>query len=496
MSDKSTKLGRRESLGLLAGGATALLVPTAFAGLSSAAPNRRLAGLQGSLGAKLITKGSADYASARETLIWNRRLSDARAPDAIVRATSVGDIQTAIAYAGTNHLRVTLRGSGHSFHAAALRDSGLLIDVSQLKSIDIDAARSRASVQPGATGGALAAALQQHDLAFPMGHCSGVALSGFLLSGGIGWNAPEWGPSCMSVRGIEMISAAGELLYADKDHHADLFWAARGAGCGFFAAVTRYDLELFPKPQSIRTGSITFDYASYDEVATWLNGAMRGVDQRVEVICTLGQAEGSSAADPKFSVNVTAVAFASSQDDARKRYAALLQPPAQIKPIGDVVDAPTTMTELFQAIDADLPDNKRMSGDSCWTNARLGDLMMTMKPLVPKAPATPSGIFFMALGDAVVPKSDAAAYSVGGRTYVSAYAVSENPKEDQMNRDWVHAAVHAANPYKTGHYVGEADLSVAPERVEQCFSQTAWNRLGSLKRKYDPANVFFSYLTT
>lgn len=496
MSDKSTKMGRRESLRLLAGGATALLVPKGFPGLSSAAPNSGLVGLQGSLGDKVVAKGSAGYASARETLIWNRRLSDARAPDAIVRATSVGDVQTAIAYANANRLRVTLRGSGHSFHATALRDSGLLIDVSQLKGIDIDGATRRASVQPGAKGSALAAALEQRGLAFPVGHCSGVALSGYLLSGGIGWNAPELGPSCMSVRGIEMITAAGELLYADKDHHADLFWAARGAGSGFFAAVTRYDLELFPKSQSIRTGSITFDYAFYDEVATWLNGAMRSVDQRVEVICTLGQVEGSSAVDPKFSVNVTAVAFASSQDEARKRYAALLQPPAQIKPIGDVFDAPSTMTDLFQAMDADLPDNKRMSGDSCWTNAQLGDLMMAMKPLVPKAPAAPSGIFFMALGDAVVPKSDAAAYSVGGRTYVGAYAFSENPKDDQMNRDWVHAAVRAANPYKIGHYVGEADLSVAPERVEQCFSQTAWKRLKSLKRKYDPANAFFSYLTT
>ncbi|MGC2719850.1 MAG: FAD-binding oxidoreductase [Candidatus Acidiferrales bacterium] len=496
MSGKSTKIGRRESLRLLAGGATALLVPKGLPCLSSAAPNSGLIKLQGSLGDKLIAKGSAGYASARETLIWNRRLSDARAPDAIVRATSAGDVQTAIAYANANRLRVTLCGSGHSFHAAALRDSGLLIDVSQLKGIDIDAATRRASVQPGAKGGALAAALERHDLAFPVGHCSGVALSGYLLNGGIGWNAPELGPSCMSVRGIEMITAAGELLYADKDHHADLFWAARGAGSGFFAAVTRYDLELFPKPQSIRTGSITFDYASYDQVATWLNGAMRSVDQRVEVICTLGQVEGSSAVNPKFSVNLTAVAFASSQDEARKRYAALLQPPAQIKPIGDVFDAPSTMTELFQAMDADLPDNKRMSGDSCWTNAQLGDLMMATKPLVPKAPATPSGIFFMALGDAVVPKSDAAAYSVGGRTYVGAYAFSENPKDDQMNRDWVHAAVRAASPYKIGHYVGEADLSVAPERAEQCFSQTAWKRLKSLKRKYDPANVFFSYLTT
>src|SRR5271156_3674520 len=104
MSDKSTKMGRRESLRLLAGGATALLVPTGFPGLSSA-PNSGLVGLQGSLGHKLVAKGSADYASARETLIWNRRLSDARAPDAIVRATSVGDVQTAVAYATANRLR-------------------------------------------------------------------------------------------------------------------------------------------------------------------------------------------------------------------------------------------------------------------------------------------------------------------------------------------------------------------------------------------------------
>lgn len=79
-------------------------------------------------------------------------------------------------------------------------------------------------------------------------------MGGYLLNGGWGWNAGEWGPACMSVTGVEMLTADGELVYADGTNNSDLFWAARGAGPGFFVAVTRFDLALKP----VRTGIHTF----------------------------------------------------------------------------------------------------------------------------------------------------------------------------------------------------------------------------------------------
>jgi FAD/FMN-containing dehydrogenase len=76
--------------------------------------------------------------------------------------------------------------------------------------------------------------LKPHGLAFPSGHCPQVKLSGYLLSGGMSWNQGVWGHGVESVEKIEMVTADGELITADKDHNQDYFWAARGAGPGLF----------------------------------------------------------------------------------------------------------------------------------------------------------------------------------------------------------------------------------------------------------------------
>lgn len=171
---------RRQSLGLMAAGATALIAP---ASLAKSTPGASITTLQ---------KGSADFDRVRATMTWNARIAGARTPEAIVEATSTADVVAAVKYARAHNLKVAIRGGGHNYHGAVLRDGSLLLDLSRLKLIKIDAAGRRASVGPGIKGGELIAALAPHNLAFPVGHCSDVNLSGFLLNGGYGWNLGEW----------------------------------------------------------------------------------------------------------------------------------------------------------------------------------------------------------------------------------------------------------------------------------------------------------------
>src|SRR5262249_57100226 len=97
-----------------------------------------------------------------------------------------------------------------------------------------------ATIQPGVSSRELTSALAEHELAFPVGHCGHVGLSGFLLSGGLGWNSGVWGPACLSITEVEAVTADGRLTRADEGQNADLLWAARGAGPGLFAVVTRF----------------------------------------------------------------------------------------------------------------------------------------------------------------------------------------------------------------------------------------------------------------
>ena len=102
-----------------------------------------------------------------------------------------------------------------------------------------------ASVGPGCAGNELVATLAEQELFFPAGHCVGVAVGGYLLQGGFGWNGRVHGPACSSVEAIDVVTADGELIRADAGQNADLLWAARGSGPGFFGVVTRFHLRVY-----------------------------------------------------------------------------------------------------------------------------------------------------------------------------------------------------------------------------------------------------------
>jgi FAD/FMN-containing dehydrogenase len=111
----------------------------------------------------------------------------------------------------------------------------MLIDLLRLNEVKIDPAARTAAIQPIVSNRDMMRLLEPYQLAFPVGHCPQVKASGYLLSGGIAWNASQWGQAALSVTAAEMVTAKGELITASAGQNADFFWAARGAGAGMFA---------------------------------------------------------------------------------------------------------------------------------------------------------------------------------------------------------------------------------------------------------------------
>ena len=191
-----------------------------------------------SLVTHVVVAGSDGFDSERQRTIWNKRLALAREPAAIVTVGSAAEAAAAVRFAAANGVAVSPRGGGHNYQASSLRDGTMLLDLGGLKRIEIDGENKTAKVGVGVEGGLLSERLAGEGLAFPVGHCVDVALSGYLISGGFGWNGGEWGAACANLEAIEMVTAAGEVVLASAESHPELFWAARGAGPGFFAAVT------------------------------------------------------------------------------------------------------------------------------------------------------------------------------------------------------------------------------------------------------------------
>lgn len=177
----------------------------------------------------VTTRQNADYEAIRTGLLWNARKPD-RFPEIVVKAMDAADVQAAVKFAAATERRVSVRGGGHHFSTIALQDC-VVIDLSAMNALQIDAEARTARAQPTVTNGRLAAVLAEYGLAFPTGHCASVPLSGYLLGGGFGWNAGLWGIACHNVDSVEVVLADGSLVTASETENADIFWAARrGAG--------------------------------------------------------------------------------------------------------------------------------------------------------------------------------------------------------------------------------------------------------------------------
>src|SRR5262249_20180835 len=162
-------------------------------------------------------------------------------------------------------LKVKARSGGHSWTGSSVRDDSIHVNLAALDAVTVDPETRTATVQPGAQGRTLNTLLAPHGLMFPTGHCPTVGVGGYLLQGGWGWNSPCVGPACLSVIGVDVVTAKGELVHADERENTDLLWAARGAGAGYFGIVTRFHLRAHRRPASMMSSIYVYPMDVVDE---------------------------------------------------------------------------------------------------------------------------------------------------------------------------------------------------------------------------------------
>ena len=286
-----------------------------------------LGALKTDLGFKGAVLSSSDpgFAAAAFGELWNK-LQPTRHPQVIAQVHDEQDVAAAVRFARANKLKVGVRGGGHNWCSPSLRNGGLLIDLTNLtKILSIDSSARKAVLQPIVSNREIQAALNPHGLSFPSGHCSTVKLSGYLLSGGMSWNHGVWGPGVGSVEAIELVSANGDTLTASATENADYFWAARGAGPGFFGVTIRYHLKLYPLPRAITASVYSYPYEHIVELAHWLDRLAPELPSSVELSLWALHAppelaEKTRASNGKVAL-VTATMFADWPTRRRQRYA-------------------------------------------------------------------------------------------------------------------------------------------------------------------------------
>lgn len=444
----------------------------------------------------LIRRGDRDYDRARADAVWNGR-KPRRTPDAIVRAASAGDVARALSYARSHGLRVSVRSGGHNWSGSPLRDGGLLIDLSGLGGCEVDPVSATATVGPAATGRDLVAALAPHELAFPVGHCPTVAVGGFLLSGGLGWNSRAWGVSCADVQEIEAVTADGRTVICSETENSDLFWAARGAGPGFFAVVTRFRLGLHPQPAAIVTTSLTFPLDEVGRVAAWGERTARELPSYVETSLVLRACADPVATPPAGpQVMIAATSFAASPDEALASLAPVADCPFATAAGSRQAPEPTSFAALHAGAESLWPPCRRYAADTLWSAETYETQLTRVADAVAHAPSPRSLVLAP-----VQPVSEEPvllrnmSFSPLGRSYCVSYAIWDDPGADEANTLWLRDVAAATDPSgHGGRYVAEADLEAGADRARRSYAPADWDRLQELKARWDPENVFHSYL--
>jgi hypothetical protein len=202
----------------------------------------------------LLRRGDGGYEDART--VWNGMV--ARAPGLIARCADISDVQNAVRAASEIGILTAVRCGGHSLAGFSTCDGGLVIDLSRMRRVSVDAERRRARIAGGCLLGTVDAATQKAGLVFPSGVVSHTGASGLILGGGTGWLTRRFGLSCDNVEEFTVVTADGSVVRANSKENADLFWALRGGG-GNFGVVTEFEVKLHPLSAVLLAEGLSLD---------------------------------------------------------------------------------------------------------------------------------------------------------------------------------------------------------------------------------------------
>jgi FAD/FMN-containing dehydrogenase len=429
---------------------------------------------------RVVTRNDPDYDDIRAVFYGD---VDKR-PSAIVRIADVEDVQRVIAMARDDNLELAVRSGGHSPVGHSTTDGGVVIDLREMSSIDIDVERRAAWIGTGATALQVTEALSKHGLAIGFGDAGSVGVGGITLGGGIGFLVRKFGMTIDSVLAAEMVTADGQFRLVDSRHEPDLFWAIRGGG-GNFGVVTRFLFRLNPLPRF--TGGLLILPATPQTIVAFTTLALAAPDELSTIANVMAappmpflpaEARGRL-------VILASMAFAG-DDDAATRAIAPFR--ALATPLADMVKpAPyVTMYPPEASNQRPIIDTRTMFLDSMDYKAA-----GTLCEYLSRPHATMRAVQLRALGGAMsrVPAGATAFAHRSKPILVNVTAFSNGESDRIAERTWVTELASAIRPADDAAYVNFlADDGAA--RIRSAFPDGTWDRLVRIKSNYDPTNLF------
>lgn len=444
----------------------------------------------------VLRPGASAYDEARA--IWNGRID--RRPAAIVRCLDSADVVAVLAYARRNDVPVSIRGGGHHVAGFALCDDGLVIDLSRMKQVEVDADRRTARIGAGVLARELNAATQPFGLATTAAPIVSCGMAGYTLGGGIGWIARKHGLACDNLLSVELVTADGRIVSASETENADLFWALRGGG-GNFGVVTSFQYRLHEVGPDVLSGQIVHRMDGAAEVLRFYRDYMPTAPDEftcMPVVFRLPDVAEVPEALRAETVFALVPFYDGDPETGRKVIRPLREVGSPI--IEDVGPAP--YAHLLDDLESSMyGPGERNAYETAFFDELPDAAIESFVEHAAPVPSANSSIFLEWLGGAIA-RVDPAATAYPHRTRrmcLTAVPKWPDPADDAAMIGWATRLFDALAPYTAaGRYVNYLDRREGeePETVDSVEAVTRdafgsnYDRLAEIKARWDPDNVF------
>ena len=422
---------------------------------------------------EIVGPDDPGYDQARA--VWNG-MADRR-PALVVRPTHVDDVVSALRFAREADLLIAVRCGGHSIPGLSTCDDGIVIDLSRMRSVDVDPERRVAHISGGSLLGDLDDAAQEHGLVCPVGVVSHTGVAGLTLGGGMGRLQRKHGLTIDNLLAVELVTADGRLVRVSEDEHPELFWGLRGAGANF-GIVTSFEFRLHPLDHAITYGTVVHPLVRARELAAlWRELAENGPD---ELFLSFGATNEEEA---------YVTALHSGPPDRAERDLADLR--AFGPPTADSIKVMPYLETQHLADDAQQWGH-RFYMKSAFLPALPDEAVDVLVEHAPRGPdGGECGFSTWAWGRRIaeVPEDGTAFTGRNAAAWLAAEAMWDDPALDEQCFSWAREALADLAPFASdGRYVNDV-AEVGADLARTVYGDAKYERLVALKREWDPDNV-------
>ena len=434
-------------------------------------------GLRAQFSGEVLEASDPGYDAAR---VIHNGLIDKR-PTLIARCLNSADIADAVRFGRSEGLEISIRGGGHNPAGKAVTSGGVMIDLAAMRGTYADPVRRRARVQGGANWNDYNRATAQHGLASTGGVVSTTGVAGLTLGGGLGWLMGRFGMASDNLRSVELVTAEGEVLQVDDDSDPELFWGLRGGG-GNFGVAASFEFEVYPI-DIVLGGIVAYPLsealrvlAPYQEITA---------DPPDELVSFFGLVHAPDGSGNKI---VAVPVCYCGEISAGEPLVAPVRSAGT--PAVDLI-GPMPYAALNTMLDGAYPRGARNYWRSAFLKELNDEVLGVLVDAFERVPSPMTSILIEHFHGAVT-RVDPTATAYPHREPGYNFAITGewlDPADDDANIEWIRATFDAVAPYTANavymNYLGDDE----GERVRAAYGPN-WDRLVTLKRRWDPDNVF------